>query len=80
MQQVYDMSDLDESTAGGVQRVLACAGTLEALEPTEEEAAMEEDEDRACFPIDVSETGIDWNAIRRVLTAKLNYARDKGAL
>ncbi|KAK1945593.1 Pro-Pol polyprotein [Phytophthora citrophthora] len=53
----WDMSDVDDGPAGGIATILAYSGAGQTPVTTEEERALEEDEDRACFPDFL--TGID---------------------
>ncbi|KAG2763116.1 hypothetical protein PC129_g15463 [Phytophthora cactorum] len=46
---VWDMGDIDDKSASGIASEFAYSGNQTTL-VTEEENAMEEDEDRACFP------------------------------
>jgi hypothetical protein len=50
IQSVYNMSDLDDTAASGVQSVPAYHGNAVRPQSTENENALHEDEDRACFP------------------------------
>jgi hypothetical protein len=76
LQPEWDMGDIEDS---GVATVLAFAGSTEAHQRTEEERAMEEDEDRACFPTFDDDPGVEREEIRRILLEKVADARQQGA-
>ncbi|KAG3092607.1 hypothetical protein PI125_g17098 [Phytophthora idaei] len=63
---VWDMGDIDDKPASGIESEFAYSGNQTPL-VTEEENAMEEDEDRACFPEYTSDIDAEREEIRKIL-------------
>ncbi|OWZ13042.1 hypothetical protein PHMEG_00013708 [Phytophthora megakarya] len=73
------MGDVNEEAMNGMATVLAYSGNIKHEDSAEEERALYEDEDQACFPTFTEDFEAERELIKQILLEKVDNARKFGA-